>query len=151
MRTDPEFVSYTYWKQEKNSCWLPKTFSCLHSSPFLNPSSDLVKNCLCSPTSPSLSKHLRHQTQSTCRWQKEDSQAWPAAPPVPMAHLRRARGHSLHEFVAEEMVLLQRWSHKAVKENISGVQTHCEPSGPVLAQQEPGSNWIGLLPFTAWL
>lgn len=60
---------------------------------------------------------------------------------VLMAHLRRARGHSLHEFVAEEMAPLQRWSQKAVEENISGVQqTHCEPSGPILAQQEPGSN-----------
>lgn len=103
--------------------------------------SDLVKNCLCSPTSSSLPKLLRCQTQSTCRWQKEDSQAGSAVMLVLMAHLRRARGHSLHEFVAEEMAPLQRWSQKAVEENISGVrQTHCEPSGPILAQQEPGSN-----------
>lgn len=43
-------------------------------------------------------------------------------------------------------------SQKAVEKGNSGAwQTHREPSGPILAQQEPGSNPVGLLPFTAWL
>lgn len=152
-QTASEFPYIPTGKQRINYHWLSKIFS-LSSSPFLKSSSGLVKKCFHSLSPPSFPMPLV-QRSTKCnplaqnrrsiifvqipglRWCCIIRKAWVS--PTAWIHTWR-KGSTVETFT-------KSWAGQHIRVR----QTHCQPSGHILAQHEPGSYRISLLPFTTWL